>query len=117
MATANVYILAKSLQPDQGLKEQHRIGTGQPLFSRTKAQAELEASLWKACAEAGSAWPSVLEWIAFLSFGALSLILLTYCFSELLPLVNSNALDQTVRALLDPGSVDRGLSQTSAPGD
>jgi hypothetical protein len=100
MATANVYILAKPLQPDQGLKEQHRIGTGQPLFSRTKAQADLQVHLWKVCAEVASPWSSVFEWIAFLSFGALSLVLLTYCFCELLPLVNSNALDQTVRALL-----------------
>jgi hypothetical protein len=40
LAAANFYIPAKPLQSDQGLKEQKLAATGQPWFTRPKAQAE-----------------------------------------------------------------------------
>jgi len=100
MAAANFHILAKTLQSDQGLKEQNRVAIRQPWFTRPKAVAEPEARLWKVCAETASPRLSGFEWIAFLLFGALALGTLAYCFSELFHLLNSGALDQTVRALL-----------------
>jgi hypothetical protein len=65
MATGSFYIPAKALQSDQGLKEQIRVATGQPWFTRPKAEAEPEGRLWKVCAEAASPRLSGFEWVAF----------------------------------------------------
>ncbi|MGA8657873.1 MAG: hypothetical protein WB586_17140 [Chthoniobacterales bacterium] len=100
MSTANFYILAKPLQSDQGLKEQNRVGTRELPATRGEAGTEPEERLWKVCAEAASPWLGTLEWFAFLLFGALALGALTYCFYELLQVLNSGAFDETVRALL-----------------
>jgi hypothetical protein len=100
MATANFYIPEKPLQPDQGLKEQNRITTGQPSLARSKAETEPEARLWKVCAEAASPRLNGLEWLALLVFGVLALGAVALCFSELFQLLKSGALDETVRALL-----------------
>ena len=122
MTTANFDVLAKPLQPDQGLnpnpeiprrwstalqgssefglKEQNRIGTGQRSFARPKVGTEPEARLWKICAEAASPRGGAFEWITFLFFGVLALGTVGFCFAELFQLLNSGALDQTVRALL-----------------
>jgi hypothetical protein len=100
MSTANFYILAKPLQPDQGIKEWNAAATGQASFTLPKAEAEPEARLWKVCTAAVSPRFSVLESFAFLLFGALSLAALACCFSELLQFLSSGALNQTVHALL-----------------
>jgi hypothetical protein len=52
------------------------------------------------CAEAASPWFSGFDCIALLFFGASVLGALDCCFSELLQLLNSGALEQTVRALV-----------------
>ena len=52
MARANLYVLAKLLHPDQGMKEENRAATRRPVVTRPKAEAEPEARLWKVCAEA-----------------------------------------------------------------
>jgi hypothetical protein len=100
MAAADFYILAKPLQSDQGLKEQNRVATGQPSFIRSYAETEPEARWWKVCAEAVSPRLSGFERVVFLLFGASALGALACCFSELFHLLNSPALDETVRALL-----------------
>jgi hypothetical protein len=100
MATASFYVLAKPLQPDQGLKERNGVATGQASFTLPKAEAEPEARLWELCATTVSPQFSVFEWGAFFLFGALSLGALACCSSELLQLRSSAALDQTVHALL-----------------
>lgn len=100
MATANFYVLAKPLQPDQGLKQQNRIATGQASFTPPKAEAEPEARLWKLCAEATAQRSDSFDWVAFLLFVASALGALACCFSELFHVLNSGALDETVRALL-----------------
>jgi hypothetical protein len=94
------YILAKPLVSDQGLKEQNGVATRQLPVARPKAETEPQERLWKVWAEAASPWLSGFEFIAFLFFGALALGGLAYCFSELFHLLNSGALDETVRALL-----------------
>jgi hypothetical protein len=99
MVTANLYILANAAESDQGRKEQNRVTTGQSSIARSKAEAELEARLWKVCADAASPPLTGFEWVAFLLFGALALGAVAHCFSELFQLLNSGALDQTVRAL------------------
>ena len=100
MTTANFYILANTLRPDQGLQEQNRFGTGQPALTGTKTKTEPETRLWKVCAAAVSQRFSIFEWGAFLLFGAVSLGALACCFSELVQLLGSGALDRTVDALL-----------------
>jgi hypothetical protein len=100
MATANFYLLAKPLQPDQRLKQQNRIATGQASFAPPKAEAEPEVRLWKVCAEVASLRFIGLEWVAFLFFGALVLGALACCFSEVFQLLNSGALCDTVGVLL-----------------
>jgi hypothetical protein len=100
MARANSYVLAKPLHSDQGLKEENRAATRRPVVTRSKAEAEPEARLWKVCAEAASPRLGGFEWVAFLVFGALALGALAYCFSELFQFLTSGALDQTVHALL-----------------
>jgi hypothetical protein len=100
MPTANFYVLAKPLPPDQGLKERIGAATEQARFRLPKAKAEPEARLWKVCRAAVSPRFSLLESVAFLLFGALSLAVLACCFSELLRFLSSGALDQTVHALL-----------------
>jgi hypothetical protein len=65
-----------------------------------KAGAEPEARLWKICAEAASPQFTALEFVALILFGVLSLGAVSYCVSELFQLLNSGALDQTVRVLL-----------------
>jgi hypothetical protein len=100
MSTVNFYILAKPLLSDQGLKVQNCVATRQLPATRAEAETEPEERLWKVCTEAASPRLSGFEFIAFLFFGALVLGALAYCFSELFQLLNSGALDETVRALL-----------------
>jgi hypothetical protein len=100
MATANLYIQAKAAEFDQGRKEQNRVTTGQSSISQSKAEAELDARLWKVCAEVASPRFRGFESVLFLLFGALAFGALAYCFSELFHFLTSDALDQTVRVLL-----------------
>ena len=100
MTTANFTILAEPLESHQGLKDKRQVAARQRSFSRSKAETEPEARLWKLCPEAAPARLSGVEWIALLSFGASALGALAFCFSESFHLLNSGALDQTVRALL-----------------
>jgi hypothetical protein len=100
VTTANFHVLAKPLQPDQGLKEQQRVATEQPSFARPKVEAEPEARLWKVCAETASPRYGALERMTFLLLGVPALGAAGFCFAELFQLINSGALDQTVRALL-----------------
>jgi hypothetical protein len=100
MATANFYILAKPPQSDQVAKEEHRVATAHPSFSRSKAKREPETRLWKVCFEAASPRLSGLEWVAFLLFGSLVLGALVYCFSEFCRLLSNDTLEQTVGLLL-----------------
>ena len=100
MSTANFYILAKPLQPDEGIREQSQVATRQLSVARPKAEAEPQERWWKVCAAAASPRLSGFEWIAFLVFGASALGALACCFCELFHLVNSGALDEAVRALL-----------------
>jgi hypothetical protein len=98
--TANFYVLAKPLQPDPGLNDQHRIASGQLSSARLKVETEPEARLWKICAKEASSRLGALQWITLLLFGILALGAVGFCFSELFDLFSSGALDQTVRALL-----------------
>jgi hypothetical protein len=98
MSTANLNVLAKPVPSDARIKEQSRAAPQQLSVARQKAEAE--KCLWKVCAAAASPQFSGFEWIAFLCFGALALGALAYCFSELFHLLDSGALDGTVRALL-----------------
>jgi hypothetical protein len=100
MTTANFYVLAKPLQPDQGLNEQPRVAIEQPSFARPKVEAEPEERLWKVCAEEASPRLGALEWITLLFLGILALGAVGFCFSELFDLFSSGGLDQTVRLLL-----------------
>jgi hypothetical protein len=100
MTTADFHILAEPLQSRQGWKDERQVAAGQRSFSRSKAETEPEARLWKLCAEVASPRLSGVEWIALLLFGASALAALAFCFSESFHLLNSGALDQTVRALL-----------------
>jgi hypothetical protein len=89
MATANFYILAKPLQSDQGIREQHRTATRQVSVVQAEAEAEPGQRLWKICAEAASPRLSAFEWIAFLLLGASTFGALAYCFTELLKFAGS----------------------------
>jgi hypothetical protein len=100
MSTANLYILAKPLLSDKRKKQQSRVATRKLSVVRSKAETEPEARLWKVCAEAASPRLGAIEWIAFPFIGALALGALACSFSESFRLLNSGALDQTVRALL-----------------
>ena len=98
--TANFTILAKPLESHQGLKDKRQAAAGPHPLSRSKAETEPESRLWKLCAEAASPRLSGVEWIALLLFGASAVAALAFCLSESFHLLNSGALDQTVRALL-----------------
>ncbi len=100
MTTVHFYILPKPLRFHQGIGEQYRATDRQRSFSRSKVEEEPETRLWKVCAEAACPRLNVFEWVAFLLFGAVSLGALVYGFCELSHLLNSGALDQTVRAFL-----------------
>jgi hypothetical protein len=47
MTTANFYVLPEPLQSDGGLKEEHPVATGQPSFTRPRAETEPKTRLWK----------------------------------------------------------------------
>jgi hypothetical protein len=98
--TANFTILAEPLESHQGFKDKRRIAAGPCPLSRSEAETEPEARLWKLCAEAASPRLSGAEWIALLSLGASALAALALCLSESFHLFSTGALDQTVRALL-----------------
>ena len=98
--TANFTILAEPLESRQGLKDKRQAAAGPRPLSRSKAETEPESRLWKLCAEAASPRLSGAEWIALLFLGASALAALALCLSESFHLLNSGALDQTVRALL-----------------
>ena len=98
--TANFTILAEPLESVQGLKDKRQAAAGPRPLSRSKAETEPEARLWKLCAEAASPRLSGAEWIALALFGASALGALAFGFWELFHLFNTGALDQTVRALL-----------------
>ena len=98
--TANFTILAEPLESHRGSKDERRAGAGPRPLSRSKAETEPEARLWKLCAEAASPRLSGVEWVALALFGASALAALTFSFSEWFHLFNTGALDQTVRALL-----------------
>ena|ERR1700683_1056978 len=100
MSTANLYILTKPLLSDQGLKEQNRVGPRQLPVARAKAEIEPEERLWRVCAESTSPQLEGFEHTAFLFFGVLALGALVCGFHELFQLLNSGALDETVRVLL-----------------
>ena len=100
MSTANIYLLGEPLQSDQGLKEQNSVAMRRLPVAGAKAEGEPESRLWKVCADAASPRLSGLEFAAFFLFGVLALSALAYCFSELFHVLNSGALDETVRALL-----------------
>jgi hypothetical protein len=100
MATANLYILAKAAESDEGLKEQNLVATGRPSFTRPTAEAEPEARLWKVCAEVASPRFRGFESVLFLLFGALAFGALAYSFYEPFHLLNSGAPDETIRAVL-----------------
>ena len=99
MSTANFYVLTDPLRSERGLKEETHPAT-RLIVTAAKTEAEPEARLWKICTETASPRLGVIESITFIFFGVLALGALTFCFSELLQLVNSGALDQAVRALL-----------------
>jgi hypothetical protein len=101
MATADFYILAEPTRSDRRLKEKRSpAATEQSLLSQPKAEAEPETRLWKLCAEAAPPRLSRFEWIAILVFAASALAAMACCTFEWIQLANSDALDQTVRALL-----------------
>ena len=97
MTTTDFSILAKPLQSDQALKKQPQVAGRQRPVIRPKLETEPETRLWKICAKAASPALSGVEWIALLLLGVGAL---AYGFSESFHLINSGALDQTVRALL-----------------
>jgi len=97
MATANFYILAKPLQPDQELNKKPRVVSGQRSFARPKVEAEPESRLWKVFGEEAYSRLRGLEWMTLLFLGIPALGALGFCFSELFDLFSSGALDQTVR--------------------
>ena len=98
--TATLFVPAKPLHLRQGFTEQQGAMTGQRSLIRSKIEEEPEARLWKVCAEVTGSRLNVFEWIAFLLFGVVSVGALVCGFCELLHLLGSGALDQTVRALL-----------------
>ena len=98
--TANFTILTEPLESLQGLKDQRQAAAGPRPLSRSKAETEPEARLWKLCAEVASPRLSVFEWVTFLLLGVLSLGALACGFWGLFHLFNTGALNQTVRALL-----------------
>ena len=94
--TANFTILAQPLES----RQERQAAGAQRSLNRSKSETEPEARLWKLCAEAAPPRLSGAEWIALLLFGASALGALAFCFSQSFQLLNSGALDQTVRALL-----------------
>jgi hypothetical protein len=100
MSTANLYIMTKPPLSDQGLKEKNRVGTRRLPVAQAKAETESEERLWRVCAESASPQLDGFEYTAFLSFGVLALGALAYGFHEFFQLLNSGALDETVRVIL-----------------
>jgi hypothetical protein len=100
MTTTKFSILAEPAQSDQPLAERPRVADRRRPVTRPKVETEPETRLWKICAKAVSRRLSGVEWVALLLLGASALGALAYGFSESFHLINSDALDQTVRPLL-----------------
>jgi hypothetical protein len=101
MTTADFYVPAAPLQPDQELgQEPHRIAIKQPSLTPPRIEAEPERRLWKLCAQAAPPRFGAAEWIALLVFGAAEICILACCVFEWLQLSKTGSLDQVVRALL-----------------
>jgi hypothetical protein len=104
MQTTNFFIPRQSLYFGKGKVEQDRRNGRQRATVRIPDKTEPESRLWKVSMETASLKASRLELIAFLLSGFLVCAAAVYCGSELLYVVNSDALEQTVQALLSSSS-------------
>jgi hypothetical protein len=101
MTTANYYVPAAPLLPDQKLrKERNRVATKQSSATQVRVETEPETRLWRICAAAAPPRLRRLEWMALSVFGASAFLAMAFCAFEWLHLYNSGSLDQIVRAIL-----------------
>jgi hypothetical protein len=87
--TANLHALPTPLESETGTEVDERVATQQRSVTRPGAKKGLEKRFWKVGAQAGSLWPSRLEWIALLFLVILALAALACCLSELFYFLDS----------------------------
>jgi hypothetical protein len=100
MQIVNFFIPTKSFYFRKENTEQERCDAGRWLIVQIRSKTEPENRLWKLSMGADSRKGRRLELIAFLFFGVLVSAAAVYCCTELLHVINSGALEQTVQALL-----------------
>jgi hypothetical protein len=83
MTTANFYVLPKPFEPGTETREHWSLATRRGLVDRLGAKNETAKHLSKMYTEAGSPWPSRLEWIVLLRLVLLAVAALACCLSEL----------------------------------
>ena len=100
MQIVNFFIPTKSFYFRKENTEQERCNGGRRLIVQIRSKTGSENPLWKLSLGADSRKGRRLELIAFLFFGVLVSAAAVYCGTELLYVINSGALQQTVQALL-----------------
>jgi hypothetical protein len=100
MPTTTFFKPGERFQFRQGTREQNPCGGRRRLAAQLRRNSEPEQSLWKLSMEAVSPKFAKVGLIAFLFLGVLVSAATVCSFSELVHLVNSGALEQTVQALL-----------------
>jgi hypothetical protein len=81
--TANLHALPTPLESETKIEADGRVATQRRSATQPGAKNEPEKRFCKVGAEAGSLWPSRLEWIALLFLVILALAALACCLSEL----------------------------------
>ena len=94
------FLLPGHLPLDTGIRKQGYCGGRRRPTAQLRSEIESEHSFYGLSREAASPKFSRLELIAFLFFGVLVSGATVYSGTELIHVVNSGALEQTVRTLL-----------------
>jgi hypothetical protein len=100
MPIANPYPLPERVPFRQGTPDEHGRPTGQGGKIAFHSESEAEHRLWKLCTQAASPRSEKSELVVFVALGLLAAAALTSCFSELLHLLDADAIGKTVQALL-----------------
>lgn len=99
MRNPNLFMPAELFRSRQATSEQsHCPARRRPTVEPTR-ELEPDQRLWKVCMETASPNFGVIEWIAFLFFGALAIAATVSAFSELFHLLVSGSVEQVVHSL------------------
>src|ERR1700732_2550732 len=100
MPNANLFMPAKLFRLRPGTSEQSDCPARRRPTVEPRCELEPEQRLWKVCMQTASPNFGVIEWIAFLFFGALAIAATFSAFSELFHLLVSGSVEHVVQSLL-----------------